>query len=280
MFGVDDADENKTSSSTWWILETTANKRVGVTVLHSALDLAKPRFFVLKDEDRRLFDTFEEFSQAWIMKKMDRFIEVQFILLNERLEWIKSKENDTNFAQWNVDAEYGLQPRPVLDIMFFQLPQELASLPGFTLSPRPPMEDSTFGLVGYHHVYEETEPEMYKLTSEKVPNADKLLNRGRSLSLGIIKKFGPIATTISTMAEQSSGGPLLDADLNVFGISVGSYYDDPTEPPQTPSPAPEVVSYDVEVQENPNEKGKYDSRNRNLALTILHPGFQDLVSKL
>jgi len=166
--------------------------------------------------------------------------------------------------------------------MFFQLPNEFNSLPAFTLSTKIPNENCTFGFIGYHTTDEETEKEMYSLTSTNIPNADELLNIGRSISLGILVKSGPIATTISTTAEQSSGGPLLDDDLNVFGISVGSYYDNPQALPPLPSlssAVSEIFSYDVVVLEN-EEKEKSDSRNRNLALTIQHPGFGNLYKEL
>jgi len=98
LFIGEENDKKKVASSTWWILQTT-HKRVGVTVLHSVEDFMSPRFFILRDETHRKFDTFPEFIQHWNQQQLEFYFEVKPILLQERLDWIKSKEKTREFGE-------------------------------------------------------------------------------------------------------------------------------------------------------------------------------------
>ena len=129
-----------------------------------------------------------------------------------------------------------------------------------------------------------------------LPGAVDLLNEGRSLSLGMITHFAPVATVISTNAEQSSGGVHLDGNLDAFGLGIASFYDAPDEvfrrcnsispPKEEKEPAnvyndelAQLINFDYLVKEK-GYASKTESRNRNLVLTFAHPGVQHLLSLL
>jgi len=274
----DKKDKSKSPhSSSWWLLQG-KKKRVLVTVIHTLADITDPVFYVCKDLKSRHYDQYEIFSPAYSNEDdLSEYIEVQPILTEERKKWIEEFKDKPGFRDWNIDPEFGLQPHPTLDILFLEAPIEFNSLAPFTLAKEMPAEKSTFGLIGYHYMKQETEEDMYKLTNlGKIPSSQKLLNKGRSLSIGRLEKMGFICTHISTTSEQSSGAPLLNDQGEVFAILIGSYYDDPTE--SSPSTSLDLLG-DVEVKEEAHSLGII-SRNRNLALTTFHPGFIALFSQI
>jgi hypothetical protein len=137
------------------------------------------------------------------------------------------------------------------------------------------------------------EADLYMCTTDpqSVPLASELLNQGQSVSLGVLVKYGAIATVISTNAEQSSGGPHFDSNLNVFGICISSYYDVPLDEeqeedqkqedqnkPNFVTEAAKLINFDVDVVER-GDASKKESRNRNLVLTFSHPGVKYLLEK-
>ena len=58
-------------------------------------------------------------------------------------------------------------------------------------------------MIGFHHIHEETEYNMYELTCEYPPDAIDLLNKGCSLGLGTMSKQGPLATAMFTYEKSN-----------------------------------------------------------------------------
>ena len=243
---------------------------------------------------------YEIFKQDWNLKDLSKFVEIQprqdllmyfihcwFLLIyfSARKDWLEQNKQESWSSSENLDVEYGLQPHPALDIMFFEIPDVYSSLPSFQYTDAV-TEGSIFGQLAYHNIYEETEEDLYGETidSKMIPAASDLLNQGKSVSLGVVVKYGSIATVKSTNAEQSSGSVHFDNNLNVFGIGIGSYYDVPPvsveeEKLNGASTIAQLINFDLDV----NEKGDSTlivSRNRNLVLTFSHSGVKALLQKL
>jgi len=264
------------------------NKRVGVTALH-LLDKAilnSVRVYVSKSEEDRTLDSFTHFETLSIENRLEtKFIKVDIRvdLLAERVKWIEENKKNIEFMQQhNLDPEFGLQPHPTIDILFTFVPDELADIPGFTLAKGPVCEGSIFGHIGYHNEHEPTEKGLYAETMKSPPKARELLFSGRSLSLGRVVQSSSILTVISTNAEGSSGGCMINDDAGVFAISCSSFFDDPIsveEDEDAQGQPTEPLMYDVNVPEKgqPNARAP---RNRNLALSLFHPAVKVLLEKL
>jgi len=133
----------------------------------------------------------------------------------------------------------------------------------------------------FHNEHEPTEDGVYNETIEKPPKAKELLFTGRTLSLGKIIGTGSIYTLISSNAEGSSGGCLIDDNVNVFAISCASFFDDPNVGLEEETCLPKnLLPYkDIDIPENGDPKA-CSSRNRNLALSLFHPAVTFLLERL
>eukprot|EP01125_Pyxidicula_operculata_P009460 TRINITY_DN3119_c2_g1_i4.p1 TRINITY_DN3119_c2_g1~~TRINITY_DN3119_c2_g1_i4.p1 ORF type:complete len:333 (+),score=31.97 TRINITY_DN3119_c2_g1_i4:189-1187(+) len=284
--GKDESERVYTCSS-WWILEHNSRK-VGVTALH-VLDNANMNtveLYISKDQDNRKADVFSLFETFRISKIHNRHfdhVDLRMDLLEERRTWIETNKSNVPFMQQhNLDPEFGLQPHPVLDILFTTIPESMSKYPGFTVAKNEPQENSIFGHIGFHNEHEPTDERMYEETVKRPPKANQLLFGGRSVSLGRVHKPGSIITVISTNSEGSSGGCLINDDVEVFAISFASFYDDPeaVEDDPTDSNLPsEPLLLDVDIIEKGNSKS-HAPRNRNLVLSMFHPGVVACLSKI
>jgi len=272
------------SCSSWWILDHN-NKRVGVSALHLLDDaiLNSIQLYISKSEEEREVDmlsAFESFSMKNALESKFIKITLRQDLLVERVKWIKENENNLEFMQQHaLDPEFGLQPHPTVDILFTSVPDELNGIPGFMIAKAPTCEGSVFGHIAFHNEREPTEPGLYNETIQHPPKARELLFAGRSLSLGRVVKSSSILTVISTNAEGSSGGCMVDDDLGVFAISCSSFFDDPTVDEEEEKQPTEPLMYDVDVLEK-GEPNARAPRNRNLALSLFHPAVKALLEKL
>eukprot|EP01124_Arcella_intermedia_P003815 TRINITY_DN12138_c0_g1_i1.p1 TRINITY_DN12138_c0_g1~~TRINITY_DN12138_c0_g1_i1.p1 ORF type:complete len:225 (+),score=52.99 TRINITY_DN12138_c0_g1_i1:502-1176(+) len=188
---------------------------------------------------------------------------------------------DLSFMQQhNLDPEFQLQPHPVLDILFTTIPECMKEYPGFTVASTTIQKGTIFGHIGFHDENEPTEKELYEETITRPPKANQLLFGGRSLSLGRVHTVGSILTIISTNADGSSGGCLVDDNVDVFAISFGSFYDNPeAEPSDTDKPPSDPLLLDLNIVEKGDAKTRAP-RNRNIALSLSHPGVASCLAKI
>jgi len=254
-------------------------KKVGVTALHvlENANLDTVELYISKDVAHRRVDEFASFTGFRIDNVQLNFFErvdLRTDFLDERCKWINENQHKIPFMQeHNLDSEFGLQAHPVLDILFTTIPESMNQYPGFKVATNKVQENSIFGHVGFHNEYEGIEKGLYDETINKPPKANQLLFGSRSVSLGRVHTVGSIITVISTNAEGSSGGCLVDDDVNAFAISFGAFYDDPKSDSDTPTDSSlgEGLLQDINIPErgDPNSRAP---RNRNLALSLSHPG--------
>jgi len=273
-------DDRVYTCSSWWILEHNSRK-VGVTALHvlDNANLNTVELYISKTPLHRASDLFSHFETSRRVKQHEvdfEFINLRMDLLEERCKWIETNKSNIPFMQQhNLDPEFGLQPHPVLDILFTTIPESMNQCPGFTVATNGPQETSIFGHIGFHNEHEPTDEGLYDETVKRPPKANQLLFGGRSVSLGRVNKPGSIITVISTNAEGSSGGCLINDNVEVFAISFGSFYDNPeagaADIPTDSNLPSEPLLLDVDIIENGNAKSRAP-RNRNLALRLFHPG--------
>jgi len=227
-----------------------------------------------------MFTEFEREVNAGAISAFEEIdTKLTLAMLQARKEYITNHFADQDFTMQCLDPEFKIQPIPFLDILFFTPPTALDKLPTFGLAQG--QAKSTGVLIGYHYVKEVTEPDMYQNTNVAPPEANKLMFAGRSASLGRIEAADKMfLTAICSSAEQASGGCLLDDNLNVVGILMGSYYDKGSPQQQVASlEAALTLAIDPRVPEDASASNDL-SRNRNLFLSITHPAVQSLFSKL
>jgi len=272
-------DERVFTCSSWWILDYDS-KKVGVTALHvlDNADLQTVELYISRNSNHRQIDFFSSFEGLRMSKDLGLYerVDIRSDLLEARIKWILQNQDNIPFMQeHNLDPEFGLEPHPVLDILFTNIPECMRNYPGFIVSKKEPHQNSIFGHIGFHNEHEPTDPGLYDETISKPPKANQLLFGHRSVSLGLVKTSGSIITVISTNAEGSSGGCLVDDNVNVFGISFGSFFDNPNPEEDTDTNTTESLPSGLLLDINIPEKGDPNSRaprNRNLALSLSQPG--------
>ncbi|KAL0480256.1 hypothetical protein AKO1_002755, partial [Acrasis kona] len=220
-------DQPEVRSATFWVAKIKGKAYI-VTALHTAeLANEQSKFYIsLDDED--LMASFEDEIVRTESIHVKFFHEVKPVveLLQQRRKWIEDNQNDPNFASWNCDVEFGLQPHPVLDVSFFHWPAELDIPSTVEFSDANFKADDNIALIAYHYNEEDAEAAEYKATLSEIPSAQSLLHGGKSVSLGKIKSVGPIATAVMTTSIQSSGGLVINDSGKAVAISFGSFWDE------------------------------------------------------
>jgi len=109
----------------------------------------------------------------------------------------------------------------------------------------------------------------------KVP-IQNFLNTGLSASCGkFIKMERGFLLYKGSSSEGSNGGPVVNNQKKLLGVSVGNFED--IEKAEKVKPSKDLVKFDIAALK---EKIKKASRNYNIAIAINHPGLQNYLIKM
>ncbi|KAJ3302576.1 hypothetical protein HDU76_005499 [Blyttiomyces sp. JEL0837] len=271
------------SSGTYFWLEKKSGGKIGVMALHvmnvrndGEVDFSPENIIMCISRHPSRVDYFNSWRNLKSLPRGGSFVEVTF-----RVDLLMER---------HIDA-----PKPILDIAFFDPPQELYdSVAGLSLSLDNFDDDETIAFCGYscnddavpaklHEQYGET------VSLDLLPKADKLVHGGKSLSLCKsifahaksylqVVKAGYITTVVGTLEIQACGGPYLDEDGRVKGIAIASYSDHPSSDAAATVSVDDVFETIVPVKES-DDVCIPKSRNRNLSLAMSNLGVQHLLAK-
>ncbi|KAL0487332.1 DRS1 [Acrasis kona] len=277
LYVVEDRGSGKQySTATFWILKLNDKEscRYLATVIHvcQGFDPFNTKFYVSRK------DQHTDLLEAFCRGEMNRFYEVVPVksLIHSRKNYVE-KLSELQHSE-NLDPEYGIQPHPILDVMFLTCPNDFKVGEGLKLSQKNLDKHSFFALPGFHDVNEVAETDCYSSTMYKVPSASDLLYLNQSVSTGRIIKPGAISTVVMTAAVGSCGGPLINGRGEVFGIFIGGLSDSYHIEPELKNSDVDW-DFDRTLDEN-KKKHTLRSRNRNLAITVQHKGFRMLIDEL
>jgi len=216
-------------------------------------------------------------------------------LLQIRAAYIHSLHQTQDVAklQENIDPDFNLQFGNTCDVVFLDLEPHkalFATKPKLTLATTLPAEGDMDLLIAYHYAGPWKVQELREEYAATIapPNASSLYFADyRTVSLGKVMKVGTgLITDISTLEEMSGGGPKLfveGGELHVFGISVGSFYDEPSSnksPPDWTLVASETpLLVDIQLP----EKGRStiaSSKNRNVIVGIHHSCVKEMLAHI
>eukprot|EP01119_Soliformovum_irregulare_P020354 TRINITY_DN6572_c0_g1_i2.p1 TRINITY_DN6572_c0_g1~~TRINITY_DN6572_c0_g1_i2.p1 ORF type:complete len:403 (+),score=81.60 TRINITY_DN6572_c0_g1_i2:53-1261(+) len=287
-------------ASTGWIAKLKKERKernLIVTCLHvvgtqKTLPGKIPLFFIHKEKPSRQLDHFEEFSAAlagipivaFDFTKMENqgFIQIHPIMetLNIRKKWMEENKDASSAF---VDSEFGLQMQPSIDILFLELPLQMANHIALEIKKSPPSKNDPFALMAFHRTQEINQDLLYRLTWDSKARllTRKTLHPNLSLSVGKVSMPGPLITCLMSTAAQSSGGPCLDENFQVFGINLGSFYDKGTVSiPKARSIHDEDIFRCDLIVDQLTDPTNSQRRNRNVVLSMHHPAVQLMITFL
>lgn len=294
------------SASTFFILVHNG-KRVGVTALHALqfddLDQSSIKAYITPDNRRT--DLFDMFQTGALEKKEWKLVTVRKDLLEARKKYIQHIANSVPtyspgdaleslplIVQENLDPTFKLQQATTLDVLFFNIPDDVLTLydPADDLKLAAAMPDlnKEVGLIAIHCTEDEDEDDTkdeYAATMMTPAKPSECIYPHLSVSLCLLREIGSgLVCLEGSTAEQSSGGPFLDQNGDVIAISLCGFYDDPGEVPKQPLftvvNADDLFHVDVRLPEHPDAYKQSTSKNRLAGLSVNHTGFKDLLDKL
>eukprot|EP01022_Parablepharisma_sp_SALTPOND_P020781 TRINITY_DN3862_c0_g1_i2.p1 TRINITY_DN3862_c0_g1~~TRINITY_DN3862_c0_g1_i2.p1 ORF type:complete len:511 (+),score=42.09 TRINITY_DN3862_c0_g1_i2:114-1535(+) len=163
-----------------------------------------------------------------------------------RKQWI---EKHTKEKDGILDKTFGYQPHPTLDVMVFELPKEhlekmhAGSITPLDISSLSLQIGDFMGLIGYQNNAliikkspvtsdEKTTTKENCQTLKFFPEDVKLENYvhpGKLISCTKVKVWDELLLYEGTSSEGTSGGPLLNSNGEIVGMSVGNYFEYQTE---------------------------------------------------
>jgi len=299
LYAIKESEEDPDFIGDWGVgtfaVYEVRGKRVGITVLHivgeGVIDPTTCKFYVDANVDRWR-DKTQGIRGSVLSQFVLGFVEVKMHAgaLAKRTEYLNSLSAASEEYKENLDPEFGQCSEPVLDAMMFEIPASLASWPHLTLADNKPASNALALLVAYHSTIggRKGMGDEYVYTTKSPPNPGEVVWIHRSLGVGKVATVGDgIANIINSTAHMSSGGPLLNAQLKVFAINLGGFYDYPGDPKKAPKPIPapwtkahvgNLYWYDVKLPEN--EATTDAKKNRTIGLSVFHRGFVSMLSAI
>ncbi|KAJ3045429.1 hypothetical protein HDV00_010299 [Rhizophlyctis rosea] len=295
-----------TTTATAFLVQTPNNRTLLCTTIHALIDndgwglggspMQDVEVWILKNEETRrmnLWNKFDEDAKDGVDLGERGFERVEVIVeaLEARVSFLQKLHKEGRLEECFLDPEFGLYARPLLDLAFaIPPPWMLADIAEGNIAPfhvwdTQPQPGASFCAIAFQDDGEVFDAALYASTLQQPPASSyEYVYQERSCALGQISASGHLLTAKWSSTCGTSGCPLINSNGLVIGVNMASYYDR-TEEVSTPCPLannPDVSEQGTKqdplawigprIQETA-DPSQTMSRNRNIAVSTLHPGF-------